>query len=70
MNKKYIKPIIVNVMVEELMGDHTGVLQTSPIVSATEPGRGGDFDDDDEFAAKKSIFSDDNNHKIKNIWKD
>jgi hypothetical protein len=41
MNKKYIKPIIVNVMVEELMGDHTGVLQTSPIVSATEPGRGG-----------------------------
>ena len=59
MNKKYIKPIIVNVMVEELMGDHTQVLTTSPRVSATAPGEGGNFEDYDEFAAKKSIFEDD-----------
>lgn len=58
MNKKYIKPTIANVMVEDLMDDHTQVLTTSPRVSATAPGKGGDFKDDDEFAAKKSIFSD------------
>ena len=34
------------------MDDHTAVLQTSPRVSATGPGQGGDLDDDDEVAAK------------------
>lgn len=34
------------------MDDHTAVLQTSPRVSATGPGQGGDFGDDDEVAAK------------------
>lgn len=38
MNKKYIKPIIANVMAEDLMDDHTQVLTTSPRVSATAPG--------------------------------
>lgn len=46
-------------MVEYLMDDHTQVLTTSPRVSATAPGEGGDCEDYDEFAAKKSIFEDD-----------
>lgn len=44
MNNKYIKPTIANVMVEDLMDDHTQVLTTSPRVSATGPGQGGDLD--------------------------
>lgn len=59
MNKKYIKPTIANVMVEDLMDDHTQVLTTSPRVSSPTPGQGEDFGNNDEFAAKKSIFEDD-----------
>lgn len=46
-------------IVGELMDTHTQFLTTSPRVSTTAPGEGGDFEDDDEFAAKKSIFEDD-----------
>jgi hypothetical protein len=52
--KTYITPEILscNLRTEGLMDDHTAVLQTSPRVSSTAPGQGGDLGDDDEVAAK------------------
>lgn len=50
---KYIKPEITIVKTEELMSDHTGVLQTSaPIDTDHEIG------DDEDIAAKENPFDD------------
>lgn len=49
----YIKPEIAIVKTEELMSDHTGVLQTSvPIDNEHEIG------DDEDIAAKENPFDD------------
>lgn len=54
---KYIKPEIVIVETEELMSDHTGVLQTSvPIDTDHEIG------DDEDIAAKENLFDDDESY--------
>lgn len=52
--KEYVTPEILccDLRSEGLMEDHTGVLQTSPGVSAPGPGQGGDLGDDDVVAAK------------------
>lgn len=52
--KEYVTPEIhcCNLKTEGLMEDHTGVLTTSPGVSAPGPGQGGDLGDDEEIAAK------------------
>lgn len=52
--KEYITPEILccDLRAEGLMEAHTGILQTSPRVSSTEPGQGGDLGDDDVIAAK------------------
>lgn len=51
---KYIKPEIAIVKTEELMSDHTGVLQTSvPIDTGHEIG------DDEDIAAKENPFDED-----------
>ena len=48
---KYIKPEIAIVETEELMSDHTGVLQTSvPVDNEHEIG------DDEDIAAKENLF--------------
>jgi hypothetical protein len=54
---KYIKPEIVIVETEELMSDHTGVLQTSvPVDNEHEIG------DDEDIAAKENLFDDDESY--------
>lgn len=52
--KEYVTPEILccDLRSEGLMEDHTGVLQTSPGVSASGPGQGGDLGDGDDIAAK------------------
>ena len=54
---KYIKPEIAIVETEELMSDHTGVLQTFvPIDTDHEIG------DDEDIAAKENLFDDDESY--------
>lgn len=54
---KYIKPEITIVETEELMPDHTGVLQTSvPVDNEHEIG------DDEDIAAKENLFDDDESY--------
>lgn len=52
--KEYVTPEILccDLRSEGLMEDYTGVLQTSPGVSASGPGQGCDLGDDDVVAAK------------------
>ena len=54
---KYIKPEITIVETEELMSDHTGVLQTCvPVDNEHEIG------DDEDIAAKENLFDDDESY--------
>lgn len=54
---KYIKPEITIVETEELMSDHTGVLQTSvPVDTEHEIG------DDEDIAAKENLFDEEDDY--------